>query len=117
MKGEDIMYEVKEKDWKIFRKKIIVWQENYMRKLNNEYIELLQRDKLPSQNFWALEKRIWKDKKSVGVSIDMRRSKMAYNILDLLNDNVIQIDDLNDFSEELQDEIKYIINSWKIMNQ
>lgn len=47
MKEEDIMYEVKEKDWKIFRKKIIVWQENYMRKLNNEYIELLQRYKLP----------------------------------------------------------------------
>ncbi|WP_279155292.1 hypothetical protein [Thomasclavelia cocleata] len=38
------MCEVKERDWKIFRKKIIIWQENYMQKLNNEYIELLQRD-------------------------------------------------------------------------
>lgn len=38
------MYDVNEKDWKILRKKIIIWQENYMQKLNNEYIELLQRD-------------------------------------------------------------------------
>ena len=32
------MYEIKESDWKIFRKKIISWQENYMQKLNQEYI-------------------------------------------------------------------------------
>ena len=30
------MYDVNEKDWKILRKKIIIWQENYMQKLNNE---------------------------------------------------------------------------------
>ena len=68
------MYNVKESDWKIFRKKIIGWQEGHMKKLNEEYIELLQRDENPAKNFWDLEKRIWNDKKSVGVAIDMRRS-------------------------------------------
>lgn len=107
------MYDVKEKDWKIFRKKIIVWQENYMQKLNNEYIKLLQRENVPSKNFWDLEKRIFKDKRSVGVVIsNMRRSTMIQNILELLRYDIIQFDDLNDFSEELKNEIKLIINRW-----
>ena len=99
------MYEVTEKDWKIFRKKIIMWQENYMQKLNNEYIKLLQRDNVPSKNFRDLEKRIIKDKWSVGVVINMRRSTMIQNILELLRDDIIQFDDLNDFSEELKNDI------------
>ena len=107
------MYDVKEKDWEIFRKKIIMWQENYMQKLNNEYIKLLQRENVPSKNFWDLEKRIFKDKRSVGVVIsNMRRSTMIQNILELLRDDIIQFDDLNDFSEELKNEIKLIINRW-----
>lgn len=106
------MYDVKEKDWKIFRKKIIVWQENYMQKLNNEYIKLLQRENVPSKNFWDLEKRIIKDKRSVGVVINMRRSTMIQNILELLRDDIIQFDDLNDFSEELKNEIKLMIDRW-----
>ena len=106
------MYDVKEKDWKIFRKKIIMWQENYMQKLNNEYIKLLQRENVPSKNFWDLEKRIFKDKRSVGVVINMRRSTMIQNILELLRDDIIQFDDLNDFSEELKNEIKLMINRW-----
>lgn len=107
------MYDVKEKDWKIFRKKIIMWQENYMQKLNNEYIKLLQRENVPSTNFWDLEKRIFKDKRSVGVVINnMRKSTMIQNILELLRDDIIQFDDLNDFSEELKNEIKLIINRW-----
>ena len=50
------MYNVKESDWKIFRKKIIGWQEGHMKKLNEEYIELLQRDENPAKNFWDLKK-------------------------------------------------------------
>lgn len=106
------MYDVKERDWKIFRKKIIIWQENYMQKLNNEYIEILQRDNEASKNFWDLEKRIYKDKRSVGVVIDMRRSTMHENIWALLKDDIITFDDLNDFSEELKSDIKYMIDRW-----
>lgn len=106
------MYEVKERDWKIFRKKIVIWQENYMQKLNNEYIELLQRKNTPSTNFWDLEKRIFKDKKSIGVVINMRRSTMIQNLLELLRDDIIQFEDLEDFSEELKSHIKFIIDRW-----
>lgn len=95
-----------EQDWKLFRKKIIVWQENYMDNLNKEYIAILSRDKNPSDNFWELEKRIRKDKNRIGVTIDMRRSVMIMNILTLLKDGVITMDDLNDFSDLLKETIK-----------
>lgn len=102
------MYEVKESDWKIFRKRVPRWQEDYMKKLNKEYIEILSRDGSAAQNFWNLENRVFKDKRSVGVVIDMRRSKMLINILDLLEDHVINLEDLDEFSEELRKEVTQI---------
>ena len=54
------MYEVKESDWKIFRKRVPQWQEDYMKKLNKEYIEILSRDGSAAKNFWDLENRVFK---------------------------------------------------------
>ena len=102
------MYEVKESDWKIFRKRVPQWQEDYMKKLNKEYIEILSRDGSAAQNFWDLENRVFKDKRSVGVVIDMRRSRMFINILDLLEDHVINLEDLDEFSEELREAVTKI---------
>ena len=104
------MYEVKESDWKKFRKRVPGWQESYMEKLTEEYIALLQEDKLASEKFWELEDRIFKDKRSVGVAIDMRRSRMITNILSLLDDEVIQMEELKEFSDELQECINFFIN-------
>ena len=39
------MREFPESDWKLYRKHIAAWQENYMDKLNQEYIEILNQDK------------------------------------------------------------------------
>ena len=61
------MNKFSEKDWKLFRSKIAVWQEAYMEKLNKEYIELLSGEGNASDKFWALEKRIRGDKKDCGV--------------------------------------------------
>lgn len=106
------MYEVNEKDWKILRKKVPVWQENYIANLNREYIEILQRDESAARNFWDLENRIFKDKRKIGVVIDMRRSRMINNILELLDDKVIEFNDLEEFSDELKESIKTIISRW-----
>lgn len=81
---------------------------NYVQKLNNEYIEILQGGNAASKNFWDLEKRIFEDKGSIGIFEDMRRSTMRQNILALLRGEIIIFDDLNDFSEELKSDIKYI---------
>lgn len=102
------MYKVKESDWKIFRKRMPQWQEDYMKKLNKEYINILSRNGSAAKNFWDLENRVFKDKRRVGVAIDMRRSKMLINILDLLEDHVINLEDLDEFSEELRKEVTQI---------
>ena len=99
------MCDVKESDWKLLRKLVPSWQERYMDKLNKEYIEILGRECNPSTNFWELEKRIFKDKRHIGVVIDMRRSRMVSNLLMMLEEKVIVIEELDDFSEELKEEI------------
>ena len=101
------MYDVKDSDWKLLRKLVPGWQERYMDKLSKEYIEILIREYNPSTNFWELKKRIDEDKRHIGVVIDMRRSRMVSNLLMMLEENVIVIEELNDFSDELKEEIKH----------
>ena len=55
--------------------------------------------------FEELEKRIKMDKKRPGVILEMRKSNTIYNIINLINDEVITIDDLDGFSEELKDTV------------
>ena len=89
------MYQVKEKDWKQFRKMLPEWQEAYMERLTKEYIELLSSDMQASDKFWALDKRIKDDKKCTGViARDISRSHMFQHII------------LKEFSEDLRDTIK-----------
>ena len=99
-----------ESDWKVYKSKIADWQEDYMERLCKEYIELLSSDKLPSERFWELEKRINTDKRATGVIATNSRSKLIGNILDLLREGAITFDDLTDFSEELQERIKVLYN-------
>jgi len=108
------MYQIKEQDWKLFRKRLPIWQEAYMDKLNQEYIRLLSEERLSSDKFWELEKRIREDKRSIGVVADMRRSQLYYNLLSLLANEIIQEDDLDGFSEELAETIKYAARQSKV---
>ncbi|MDN6258074.1 MAG: multidrug transporter [Tetragenococcus halophilus] len=86
------------------------WQEAYMDKLNRSYIDLLSEDKEPSEKFWNLSKRITEDKKRVGVQLEMSRSKLIMNIVSLIMDEVISFEDLEEFSDELQETIKQILS-------
>lgn len=104
--------QISEQDWKIFRKKIPDWQERYMERLAMEYITLLQSEKKASAKFWELEKRIKQDKKSPGVLIDMRRSTAVNNIVNMVLDEVISLDDLEDFSDDLKEAVKFIVEKW-----
>ena len=97
------MHQVKEKDWKLFRKKLPVWQEVYMERLIKDYAELLDGDEAASEKFWALDKRIRADRKRLGVCVDeVSRSKLQNILTGLIIENVLSEDDLYDFSEELQ---------------
>ena len=85
------------KDWKLFQEKIPGWQEKYMEGLVKEYVEFLNDDTKPaSEKFRKLEERIKKDKRNPG-------------IVRLIRLNVIVYDDLSDFSDALQQEVKRIL--------
>lgn len=101
------MQRFSEKDWKLFRSKIAGWQEAYMDRLNKEYIEILSGEGNASDKFWTLENRIRKDKKDCGVQCEMSRSKQLFVMLSLLKEGAITLDDLEDFSDELKETVKY----------
>ena len=108
MRGAVIdMNRFSEKDWKLFRSKIAGWQEAYMDKLNNEYIEILSGEGNPSDKFWKLEKRIKEDKRDCGVQCEMSRSNQFHIIMSLLNEGAITLEDLDDFSDDLKETIKF----------
>lgn len=96
-------------DWKLFRIRIVDWQEAYMDNLNKEYIELLNVDANASDKFWELEKRIRKDKKKSGVIIEMSKQDLIIDLVSLINDNVIGMEDLEEFSDGLKETVKIFI--------
>ena len=105
------MYEITNSDWKKYREKIGIWQENYMGRLLTEYVALLQTDEPASKRFWELEKRIKQDKKNPGVLItDMRKSSAIYDIATLVRKEIISIKELDDFSDDLREAVNIIVN-------
>lgn len=101
-------YELIESDWKLLRKRLPGWQEAYMGKLVNEYMEILKSGKRPSEKFWTLDKRIKKDKRNTGVLVtDLRRSRMLSLFDELRADGVIHEKDMEGFSQDLKDYMRY----------
>lgn len=95
-------------DWKLFNDKISDWQEAYMEKVIVEYTVLLNENLPASAKFWEMERRIKKDKKKPGIRLELRKQEMVSDLLSLINDGVITMDDLEDFSQPLKDQIKFL---------
>ena len=103
--------EISKSDWKLYREKVAGWQENFMSRLNNEYIALLSADdKVASDKFWELEKRIKNDRRHPGVIIEMSKSNAVFDIVRLIKLDVITYDDLADFSDDLQQAVKELLD-------
>lgn len=102
--------DISKKDWKLFRERLADWQEKYMEGLIKEYINFLNDDTKPaSEKLWGLEKRIKEDKHHPGGIMEMRKSEAIWDIVRLMRLKVITYDDLSEFSGELQQEVKRII--------
>ena len=102
--------DISKKDWKLFRERLSDWQEKYMEGLIKEYVNFLNGDKKPaSYKFWELEKRIKEDKRHPGVIMEMNKSEAIWDIVRLIRLNVITYDDLSEFSGELRQEVKRIL--------
>ncbi|MFQ8906461.1 MAG: multidrug transporter [Subdoligranulum sp.] len=97
-------------DWKLFCACIGEWQETYIKRLNEQYIEILSRRRF---GFWiillgSLNQRIQEDKKNLGAKMSLRKPDIALTLVNLLNENVISLNDLNGFSKELQENVKQL---------
>ena len=101
--------EISKQDWVLFRKKIGEWQEAYMEKLLLEYAEFLRSESLASERFWELEKRIKNDKRSRGVVLEIRKQNVIYDLVAMILDGIIAFDDLEDFSDELKDAVRFMV--------
>ena len=104
-----MFYETTKADWKLFQEKLPIWQEKFMKKLNNEYIQLLNEPKYDYEKFWELEKRIKADRRKKGVICEMRKNIMVDNIISLINEGAITFDDLSDFSDELKEYVSFLL--------
>lgn len=102
--------EVSKSDWKLFRLSIAEWQEAYMERLVEEYIDLLKGEENASDKFWKLEERIKRDRRHPGVLIELRKCNMIYDIVSLINLGMITKDDLDGFSDDLKEKVDFIIS-------
>ena len=82
-----------------------------MERLLKEYVEFLQTDEPASKRFWELEKRIKQDKKCPSVLItDMSKASVIYDIACLVREGFICIEELEEFSDDLQEAVNNIVN-------
>lgn len=100
--------EINESDWKLYRSRIADWQETFMEKLCKEYISILQDDKNASDRFWELHDKIKEDSTKTGVIARNAHSSTLYNILNLLQKGAITTADLEGFSDDLIERIKFM---------
>ena len=111
IKKESIaMYEITKSDWKIYREKLSDWQEHYMERLLQSYKELIESPGNASDRFWELEKRIKRDRRHPGVIIEVRRSTAVWDIANFVDKEVITMEELEGFSQDLIDAVKFILS-------
>ena len=101
--------EVSKKDWKLYREKLPGWQEAYMEKLIVSYVKYLTSEKSASTKFWELEKKIKRDRKNPGVLIELSKQDMPFDLIRLIHERVITVNDLDDFSDELKETVKFLL--------
>lgn len=100
----------REKDWKLYKKNITSWQERYMDKILKEYKVIIDWEEALTR-FWHLYHRIKDDLENHGVLItSASRSKLNDIILSLYSHNIITFDELNEFSDEINDYVKLVLN-------
>ena len=94
---------MKESDWKLFRSKYPLWVERHMEKVCDEYRQILNSNASASDKYSAIAGRINADGRKTAFTIRNSPANMFHNIDALLSRDVITLDDLREFSAELQD--------------
>ena len=98
--------EISKADWKLFQDRLRLWQENYMERLIEEYVKMLQGPENASSKFWQLDRKLKSDRLNPGVSLVLDKQEVINDIASMVKIGVITIADLEGFSEELVNEVK-----------
>ena len=103
--------EISLSDLNFFIEKLPDWLLYYVERLLKRYIKNLNDESKPaSTKFWELEKQIKKDRRHPGGIMELEKSETVWNIVELLRKKVITQKELVDFSDDLQQEVKRIMD-------
>ncbi|MHA2284188.1 MAG: hypothetical protein ACXAC5_25395 [Promethearchaeota archaeon] len=99
--------ELRESDWKIFRKRIPEWRERYLQRKNKEIISVLtDKNKTSTEQFWDAKEKMEEEAKILVDCLDGHsRSKMDWYLLLMYSHGLINNDDLEKFSRELREQV------------
>ena len=103
--------EISKADWKLFQDRLRLWQENYMQRLIEEYVKMLQGPENASSKFWQLDRKLKSDRLNPGVSLVLDKQEVINDLVNMVKIGVIAISDLEGFSEELINEVKRLTTS------
>ena len=103
--------EISKADWKLFQDRLRLWQDNYMQRLIDGYIEMLQGPGNASSKFWQLERKLKSDRLNPGVSLVLDKQEVINDLVNMIKIGVITLDDLEGFSEGLIHEVKRLTTS------
>ena len=109
--------EVNESDWRLFRKLFPVWQEDYMNKLFDRYIKLLNGPESGIEKFHRLEKMMDREYYRACFKTEMSRSKLWINIVNLLTDGVITEEDIAPFSIEMKEKVAFVMKGLRNLRE
>ena len=105
-------------DWNLFWERLPNWQERYMDNLIREYAKFLADDRLqPSERFWTLNKRIQEDRRRPDVQIELRKQSAVFELARLIADGAVSLDELDGFSEELQNMVRILCKRIELEEQ
>ena len=71
---------------------------------------MLQSKKPASTKFWDLDKRIKVDKKNPGVQMQLDKGEAIYDIVKMINLEIITKEDLADFSDDLKESVQELLD-------
>jgi len=96
-----------ESDWQIYKKRVPEWRERYLAQKNEEIVAALSNiDKTPTEQFWDAKHVIEGEAKILTDCLDPHsRSNMFLSLLLMIRYELIEESDLNEFSEELREQI------------
>jgi len=102
------MYNLIESDWKTFRRIVHEWRERYITRINKKLVHILSHPKeTQTETFWDTKKKTDKSAKILRDCLDGHsRSRMTRYIIVMINYGMITLDDLNEFSTELQEHME-----------